>query len=220
MLRSLRLTVLACGLLVLPAADVEAAVCRPGAGQVLIPAGVFWMGSDTKERSLANSLSSPETVAAEWFSAETPRYRAASEAFCIDRLLVTQAQYLDFVARTRHAPPGISRADHTRQGFLVHDYTEWVSYLWKRRTPPPDRLDHPVVLVSAPDSEAYCRWRRPAGRFPSEVEWEKAARGPDGRIFPSGDSWDPERRSSPSSSSCILRRGTSTWCGDRSCSSC
>ncbi len=196
MLRSLTLTVLACGLLLLPAADVEAAVCRPGAGQVLIPAGVFWMGSDTKERSLANSLSSPETVAAEWFSAETPRYRAKSEAFCIDQLLVTQAQYLDFVARTRHAPPGISRADYTRQGFLVHDYAKWIPYLWKRSTPPPDRLDHPVVLVSARDAEAYCRWRHPAGRLPSEGEWEKAARGPDGRIFPWGDSWDPERLNS------------------------
>jgi len=193
MLRSLTLIVLACGLLFLSAPDVEAAGCRPGAGQVLIPAGVFWMGSDAKERSLANTLSSPETIAAEWFSAETPRYRAESEAFCIDRLLVTQAQYLVFVARKRHAPPGISRADYTRQGFLVHDYAEWIPYLWKRRAPPADRLDHPVVLVSAPDAEAYCHWRHPAGRLPSELEWEKAARGPDGRIFPWGDSWDPER---------------------------
>ncbi len=101
MLRSLTLTAVTSGLLLLPAPDVEAASCRPGAGQVLIPAGVFWVGSDAKERSLANSLSSPKTVAAGWFSAETPRYPAESEAFCVDQLLVTQAQYLDFVARAQ-----------------------------------------------------------------------------------------------------------------------
>jgi len=170
--------------------------CPGGPGQVLIPAGVFWMGSDANERSLANRLSSPETVAADWFSAETPRYRAKSEAFCIDRHLVTQEQYLDFVTRTHHGVPGISHADYRRQGFLIHDYTEWTTYFWKGRVPPHDRLDHPVVLVSAHDARAYCRWRHPAGRLPSELEWEKAARGTDGRIFPWGDSWDPERLNS------------------------
>src|SRR5439155_129001 len=118
------------------------------------------------ERSLATSLSSPETVAADWFSAEIPRYRAESEAFCIDQLLVTQEQYADFVTRTRRAPPGISRADYTRQGFLVHAYSEWIPYLWTRGTPPQGWRDHPVVLVSAPDAEARCKWRHPAGRLP------------------------------------------------------
>jgi len=196
MLRSFTLTFIAAGFLLSAASDVSAAGCRHGPGQALIPAGAFWMGSDAKEQSLASSLSSPETVAAGWFSAEIPRHRAESEAFCIDRLLVTQEQYADFVRPTRHAPPGISRADYTRQGFLVHAYSEWTPYLWTRGTPPHDKLDHPVVLVSAPDAEAYCRWRHPAGRLPSEIEWEKAARGADGRVFPWGDSWEPERLNS------------------------
>lgn len=192
----LTLAVIGGGLLLSPASDAVAGSCRRGAGQVLIPAGVFWMGSDAKERSLAGSLSSPETVAADWFSAEIPRYQAESGAFCIDRLSVTQGQYADFVARTRHTPPGISRADYTRQGFLVHAYSEWIPYLWARGRPPHDKLGHPVVLVSAPDAAAYCRWRHPAGRLPSEAEWEKAARGTDGRVFPWGDSWEPDRLNS------------------------
>src|SRR5262249_45069528 len=91
---------------------------------------------------------------------------------------------------------GISRADYARQGFLVHDYSEWIPYRWIRGTPPHDKLDHPVGLVSAPDAEAYCRWRDPAGRLPSEAEGEKAARGTEGRVCPWGDSWDPDRRNS------------------------
>ncbi len=154
------------------------------------------MGSDPDERSLARSLSSPETVAADWFSAELGRRQAESEAFCIDRLLVTHEQYAGFVARTRRAPPGISPTDYTRQGFLVHAYSEWIPYLWSGGLPPRDRPDHPVVLVSAPDAEAYCRWRHPAGRLPSEAEWEKAARGTDGRVFPWGNAWDSGRLNS------------------------
>ena len=196
MLRGVSLTAAFCGLLFSPASATAAMSCPHGTAQVLIPAGPFWIGSDAEERSLANRLSSPETVAADWFSMETPRHRVESEAFCIDRHLVTQKQYLDFVARTDHTPPGISRADYERQGFLVHDYSGLMPYLWARSTPPRDKLDHPVVLVSARDAQAYCRRQHPAGRLPSELEWEKAARGTDGRIFPWGDTWDPERLNS------------------------
>ena len=196
-LRAMSGALVAALFLVCFASGLAAAECLNPGDQAFVPAGPFWMGSDERERGLARSLSTPETVAADWFRAELPRRRTELEAFCIDRQLVTQVRYAEFVSRTGHRTPRILHAEYLRQGFLVHDYhREVVPYLWRGRRLPEGRGDHPVVLVSAADAEAYCRWRDPAGRLPSEAEWEKAARGSDGRIFPWGDTWDSGRLNS------------------------
>jgi len=158
------------------------------------------MGSDAAERSLAMSLSSEAVRQAHWFDAELPPTKTLLAAYCIDRRLVTQREYARFVTQTGHRVPGISRAEYQRQGFLVHDYDrEVIPYLWRDAEPPAGRTDHPVVLVSARDAEAYCRWRGYRLRLPTEAEWEIAARGDRGFIFPWGESWDPTRLNSAAS---------------------
>lgn len=195
-----------------------ASLCADAERMVSVPEGPFWMGSDSVERRLAYRLSSQAVRDARWFDAELPRQRVTLPGFCIDRALVTQSEYAAFVARTGHQPPGIGKDEYLRQGFLVHDYDrEVIPYLWQNGSPPPHLRDHPVVLVSAADAEAYCRWRYPAFRLPTEAEWEKGARGDRGWIFPWGDRWDPERLNSatrgPGGTTPVTRhpRGTSPY---------
>ena len=84
-------------------------------------------------------------------------------AFWIDRTPVTNAQYAEFVAATVHRRP-------------AH---------WNGPTPPGQIAHHPVVNVSWHDAVAYAEWR--GVRLPTEEEWEKAARGTDGRTYPWGN---------------------------------
>lgn len=170
--------------------------CKGDARLAVVPAGPFWMGSDAAERAYAYRIGGEAARRNRWFDAELPRERVTLGSFAIDRYLVTNEDYQPFIQATGHRAPFITEAEYQRQGYLVHSYEEVTPYLWQDRRHPNGRGRHPVVLVSHADTVAYAQWRgeREARqyRLPSEAEWEKAARGTDGRYFPWGNRWRPE----------------------------
>ena len=197
--------------ILLQASFLAVSACSPG--MLKVSSGRFIMGSDSAERAAAYAASSRATRDARWFDAELPRHEVRLPEFCIDRTLVTQRDYATFVAATGHRVPGISEQDYQAQGFLVHDYHREVrAYLWREGRPPRGREDHPVVLVDTTDAEAYCRWRGPKLGLPTESQWEKAARGDDGRRFPWGDKWDATALNSadlgPGGTTAVTRHST------------
>lgn len=137
---------------------------------VLVPAGPFVAGASTRELGPFQIDDTDNELRA----VEMP-------AFLIDRTTVTNARYARFLGEARDSdafdhpdqPPG---RDHTPAHW--HD-------------PRLNRPELPVVGVDWYDAWAFAKWA--GGRLPSEDEWEKAARGTDGRTFPWGDDWDPDR---------------------------
>jgi len=173
-----------------------AAGCRSDDRLAIIPAGLFWMGSDAKERAYAYRIDGEVARRHRWFDAELPRQRLTLGIYAINRYLVTNEDYHQFIQQTGHRAPFISEEEYQRQGYLVHPYEKVKAYLWHNRRHPDGRGKHPVVLISLADALAYARWlgeqegRR--YRLPTEAEWEKAARGTDGRYFPWGNRWRPD----------------------------
>ena len=189
--------------LVQPAAAADAdADWRPAV--VSIPAGPFVTGSDVAEREAAYRLDeaaygSPVTREQGWYATERERSEARIGAYAITVTPITNRQYAAFVRATGHPAPDVDQATWKSYG-LRHPYRSTRRFAWKNRRPPSGRADHPVVLVSHADAVAYAGWlSRRSGerwRLPGELEWEKAARGTDGRYFPWGNEFDPKRLNS------------------------
>ena len=130
---------------------------------------------------------------------EETRNSTYSAAFAITRNVISNAAYAIFVRESGYPPPGVDAATWAGYGF-IHPFGRTRKFSWQGKTPPPGREHHPVVLVSHADARTYARWlSNKTGqlwRLPGEAEWEKAARGTDGRRFPWGDDFDPARLNS------------------------
>ena len=108
---------------------------------------------------------------------EAPQHQVDLPAFEIDLFEVTNAQFAAFVEVTGYQTDAEKGGEAGWHGFYAEG-----------------KDNHPVVKVSWNDAVAYCQ--RLGKRLPTEAEWEKAARGTDGRVYPWGNEWDASRLNS------------------------
>jgi formylglycine-generating enzyme required for sulfatase activity len=198
------------------AAENHAGSTRSADGMVLIPAGEFTMGSnktedDTKWKG-ANALN-PYGFNEKLYVDEHPAHKVTLAAFLMDKYEVSNAQYRKFTLATKHTAPAMWQ----QNGYNLTDkflaslplvYLQQVAsdrfnldmdvpnmnekaLLAELKKVQAARGKLPVTTVTWADADAYCRW---AGKhLPTEAEWEKAARGPEGLEFPWGNDWDPKK---------------------------
>jgi formylglycine-generating enzyme required for sulfatase activity len=160
-----------------------------------VPAGPFLMGTSDRQ---ADWLAQRSDRARKWrvkgyFDREQPQHAVILPDYTIAKYPVTVGEYQAFVEAA---------------GYLQRQY--WTDSGWEWREADgivkPGRWDDerwtgdsdlPVIGVSWYEACAYCRWLSEASgrtyRLPTEAEWEKAARGPDGRVYPWGDAFDASR---------------------------
>jgi formylglycine-generating enzyme required for sulfatase activity len=172
-------------------------IVNPADGSVmrLIPAGEFIMGSTPEQIEVARHMD----IRGHEFTLldELPQFRALLPDFYLCEHAVTNEQFARFLNAT--TPPA-------EQLKLWAPALERIQVLGRAGSPPPAANSderraqsdapylvargferHPVVHVSWFGADAYCRW---AGlRLPTELEWEKVARGTDGRLYPWGNEW-------------------------------
>ena len=100
-----------------------------------------------------------------------PIHRVEVDGYYVGLYCVTNRQYARFVGETGHRAPDQDSGS-----------------IWNNGRCPEGKLDHPVVCVDWNDAVAYAQWAECA--LPTEAQWEKAARGPLGLIYPWGNEWN------------------------------
>lgn len=165
---------------------------QDGAEMVLVPVGAFIMGSAPDD--IASLLNRHPKAKSALLKDESPRHQVLLDAFYIDTHEVTNARFSQFVQSTGYR----TQAEREGGGRVRTGAKTWGQVpdaSWRAPRGQGSSMAgleaHPVVQVSWHDAKAYCAW---AGkRLPTEAEWEKAARGTDGRLYPWGHQIDGTR---------------------------
>jgi len=162
------------------AADPQPLGAAPGrcpGGMVPVTAGTFRMGSPEGEGAPDEQLQHEVTLS----------------AYCIDQTEVTVAGYAACVAAggCRAAPLTVNWTN----------YSAKEGKLFNQRCNRKDRPDHPINCVDWDQAAAYCTWK--GKRLPTEAEWEYAARGTDGRVYPWGNEAPSAKRLNACGSECV-----------------
>jgi formylglycine-generating enzyme required for sulfatase activity len=163
---------------------------------VYVPGGTFSMGSRENDPQAR-----PD---------ELPQHQVTLDGFWLDQTEVTNAQFLQFL--NEH---GNRDAQGVTMIVLDEGYTR-ISQEGDRFVAPEVAYARPVVMVTWHGAAAYCAWA--GARLPTEAEWEYAARGPEGSLYPWGN--DPPTCDLANYDTCIgvpvqvgSRSGGASWCG-------
>jgi len=143
---------------------------------IYIPKGRFKMG--TSKLDIEHIINECGNWKTDVFLREEPQQEVWLDSYLIDKYPITNEKYKLFIDATGYKVP-------------YQDKPMAKPFNWDEntRTFPPYFSDHPVVLIDWQDAYTYAEW---AGkRLPTEAEWEKAARGTDGRLWPWGNHWEP-----------------------------
>jgi formylglycine-generating enzyme required for sulfatase activity len=145
-----------------------------GIKQVYVPAGCFMMGSDPSKDSNANKD-------------EQPQHQVCiSKAYWLDEFDVTNAAFDAFVEAGGYTNDSLWSADG-----LSWKQSDKITGPDTSCTQYSIQPNQPRVCVSYYEAEAYAKWR--GSSLPTEAQWEYAARGPNGSIYPGGDSFDQSK---------------------------
>lgn len=147
---------------------------------VVIPSGIFMMGSGAYEQELAVAWGANHSLT----SSETPRHRVSVCSFAAGRYTVTRGEFAAFVEATGYLTEAEWRFQHFPEG--NPDNYNWYDPGFAQDN------THPVIYVSWIDVQAYIKWvSQKSGdqyRLLSEAEWEYAARGGNETAFWWGNS--------------------------------